>query len=186
MLHTAPLRAHPCHAFKAQLLLRLLPAVVSGSKTFTLLPPADVYRMRLRRYPLATFAPQGAPSGFGADVAAAGGAAAAGCDFEAGGGLTPMLHESQEEVLWSSVQPEDGWTAAAASSSSREDAGRSQCDPRDQEAAGGGGPRASSCGTTSSSGGGGWAGDLFADPRLPRPLRVTVRAGESIYLPAMW
>lgn len=34
--------------------------VVAGSKTFTLLPPADIFRMRLRQYASATYKPQGA------------------------------------------------------------------------------------------------------------------------------
>ncbi len=33
--------------------------VVAGSKTFTLLPPADIFRMRLRQYASATYKPQG-------------------------------------------------------------------------------------------------------------------------------
>lgn len=33
--------------------------VVAGSKTFTLLPPADIFRMRLRQYASATYVPQG-------------------------------------------------------------------------------------------------------------------------------
>lgn len=39
----------------------LLLQVVAGSKTFTLLPPADIFRMRLRQYASATYQPQGGP-----------------------------------------------------------------------------------------------------------------------------
>lgn len=139
-------------------------AVLAGSKTFTLLPPADAFRMRMKRYPQATYKPAAAAA------AARPGFASASSDSISDGveavlsgtvALEPVLDEPGEEVLWSSVVPAADAAALAA-------------------AAGGGG-------------GSGVPGaaplqgrDLFSDPSLPPPITVTVKAGEALYLPAMW
>lgn len=120
-------------------------AVVAGSKTFSLMPPGDAFRMRLRRYPQATYQPAAASA-----AAASGGLALA--DVLSGSlRLEPVLNEPAEEVLWSSVPPP---VEAAASASPALEAPA--------------------------------VGDLFSEPSLPPPLRVTVQAGEVLYLPAMW
>ncbi|GAB4816662.1 hypothetical protein N2152v2_003708 [Parachlorella kessleri] len=72
--------------------------VVSGTKTFLLLPPSDVFRMRLKRYPLATYASPAGPAG---ECSSSGSSSR--------GRLVPVLHSPPEHVVWSSVQPEDCW-----------------------------------------------------------------------------
>lgn len=95
-------------------------AVVTGEKTFTLLPPCDAYRMQLMHYPVAccTDTPHGlrvVPSGY--------------------------------EVLWSPI----------------EDLAITPCSSQHHH----------------------HFPDYF-DPVLPKPLRVTVKAGEILYLPSLW
>ncbi len=60
-------------------------AVVAGAKTFTLLPPCDVYRLAMRPYRSATYRPVADPDG--------------------GMHLRPALHDPPEHVAWSSVDP---------------------------------------------------------------------------------
>jgi hypothetical protein len=219
--------------------------VVAGSKTFVMLPPSDVFRMRLRKYPLATYAPQAGTAGR----------------------LAAVLHGLGEEVLWSSVQPEDCWDCENSRGSLGADAESTVATPSQPngrtkppgascgntcreagaarqrrsccctkgggiecggmleqpgerqggasgEPGGSGGDDGGDCGCSGGSSGndgsgsgcsrlsgpptqappseptttssGCWAGDLFASPDLPRPIRVTVRPGELLYLPAMW
>jgi jumonji domain-containing protein 7 len=133
--------------------------VVAGSKTFILMPPGDAFRMHLRRYPQATYQPVAA-----AAAAAAGGSSngEALADLLSGSlRLEPVLHTPAEEVLWSSVQPPAD-TAACGNSSAGPAAGVAAAAAEEAER------------------------DLFSDPSLPPPLRVTVQAGEVLYLPALW
>jgi jumonji domain-containing protein 7 len=140
-----------------------LGAVVAGSKTFSLMPPADLYRMRLRRYGLATYEPcsssgsRGEESGAGARTEQTTSSAVA---------LQPVLDPAGQQVLWSSVQPEADTPAAA--------------EPTTVAAA------ESAAAAATQEGAAEPAQNLFSDPSLPPPLRVTVRAGETLYLPAMW
>ena len=94
----------------------------------TLLPPSDVWRMKLRRYPVATFRPPGGA----AELERTPLAALPRLQLE------PVLHCPSERVLWSSVQPGAHGSIACAECAGLE------------------------------------------------PLRVTVAAGEVLYLPAMW
>jgi hypothetical protein len=57
-------------------------AVVAGTKVFTLLPPSDLYRMYLAKYPAARFTP-------GPD-----------------GRLVPVLKQPAEQVMWCPVEPQ--------------------------------------------------------------------------------
>lgn len=56
-------------------------AQIRGTKIFTLLPPCEVYRMHMRTYPAATYAPG------------------------AGGRLVPVLQQPQRMVAWCPVDP---------------------------------------------------------------------------------
>ncbi|KAL4423232.1 hypothetical protein ABPG77_000024 [Micractinium sp. CCAP 211/92] len=159
-------------------------AVVAGSKTFTLMPPAELYRMRLRQYSQAsmqrlcrrhpailaniarvrlaraTYKPVGgsAPAGSREAVEAVASGAAA---------LAPALHDPPERVLWSSVLPTPDM---------RQQQQQQQC-----RAAVEGGLHQPGKAPAAAP-----ARDLFADPSLPPPLVVTVKAGEALYLPAKW
>ncbi|KAL4434322.1 hypothetical protein ABPG75_000763 [Micractinium tetrahymenae] len=139
-------------------------AVVAGSKTFTLMPPADLYRMRLKQYSQATYRPVGVaapPDSREAVEAVASGAAP----------LAPVLHEPGEHVLWSSVLPAPDM--------------RAQQQQQQRRRAASGGSGGSGCGAmTAPAAAPGH--DLFSDPSLPPPLVVTVKAGEALYLPAKW
>ena len=97
-------------------------AVVTGEKTFTLLPPCDAYRMHLAQYPVAAYSntPQG---------------------------LQIVPSPDGEQVLWSPIED-------LASNNSSE--GYRQQHP------------------------------AYFDPLLPKPFRVTVKAGEVLYLPSLW
>ena len=97
-------------------------AVITGEKTFTLLPPSDVYRMHLAQYPVAT------------------------ChDTKFGLQLVPS--PAGEHVLWCPI--EDLATGTCSSEYEQQHI-------------------------------------AYFDPSLPRPLRVTVRTGEVLYLPSLW
>ncbi|PRW58748.1 jmjC domain-containing 7 isoform X1 [Chlorella sorokiniana] len=164
-------------------------AVVAGSKTFTLLPPADIYRMRLRQYASATYQPQG---GAAADQEAVVSGAVP---------LTPVLDPTGETVLWSSIPPAPDAKPAAAGAAAAATVAAGIApgsgpatgngvrfavpDPENSRAAGAASPSASEA---SSEGPGQqlWDPDLFNDPQLPPPIKVTVKAGEALYLPAMW
>lgn len=119
--------------------------------------------------------------------------------------LAPVLDPSGETVLWSSIPPAPDAKAAAAAAATAapasgpaagaggattgaaaangvrfaipdlEDssAGGSSGPPLDEEGSEGPGQRL-------------WDPDLFNDPQLPPPIKVTVKAGEALYLPAMW
>lgn len=215
--------------------------VVAGSKTFTLLPPADIFRMRLRQYASATYKPQG--EGAADQVGCSRfGRGHTSCNMFAAGAyksgaqlvqlsltwwlrphrtlcqpqmqeavvsgtvpLAPVLDPSGETVLWSSIPPAPDAKAAAAAATTAapasgpaagaggattgaaaangvrfaipdlEDssAGGSSASPLDEEGSEGPGQRL-------------WDPDLFNDPQLPPPIKVTVKAGEALYLPAMW
>ena len=97
-------------------------AVVTGEKTFTLLPPCDAYRMHLAEYPTATW-----------------------CDTPRGLEIVPG--PDGEQVLWSPIED-------LASHSSTEGYRRQH--------------------------------PAYFDPLLPKPFRVTVKAGEVLYLPSLW
>ena len=97
-------------------------AVVTGEKTFTLLPPCDACRMHLAKYPVATW-----------------------CDTPHGLKIVPV--PDGEQVLWSPIED-------LASNSSTE--GYRQQHP------------------------------AYFDPLSPKPFRVTVKAGEVLYLPSLW
>ncbi|KAI7840470.1 hypothetical protein COHA_005772 [Chlorella ohadii] len=145
-------------------------AVVAGSKTFTLLPPADIFRMRLRQYASATYKPQGSD-------AASQEAVVSGSVL-----LAPVLDPSGETVLWSSVPPApDAKAAAAAGTAANGAVGNGVRfaipDAEDNTA---------SVGCGEEQGQRLWDPDLFNDPQLPPPIKVTVKAGEALYLPAMW
>ena len=79
--------------------------IVSGSKTFRLLPPTESYRMALRRYPLATYRPAGSPAtnidGNSASLPTA---------------LEPVLEHPREEVLWSAITPQPSVSVGGVSS----------------------------------------------------------------------
>lgn len=127
-------------------------AVIAGSKTFTLLPPADIFRMALRQYPSATYRPAGTASTAAADDAVDAAVARGALP------LHPVPDASGDRVLWTSLPPGPDAAAAAARGEGAAPAGPA------------------------------WAPgmDLFNDPQLPPPIRVTVKAGEALYLPAMW
>lgn len=97
-------------------------AVISGSKTFTLLPPADVFRLAIAEYPVARYEAQGS------DLRC--------CTLE----LKPQSPE--QKVRWCPIDPNDT---------------RRRADY-----------------------------PLFFDPELPECVRVTVNAGEVLYLPSLW
>ena len=97
-------------------------AVVTGEKTFTLLPPCDAYRMHLAQYPVATC-----------------------CNTPQG--LRTVPSPDGEQVLWSPIED------LASNNSSEE--------YKQQHPA-------------------------YFDPLLPKPFRVTVKAGEVLYLPSLW
>ena len=97
-------------------------AVIAGKKTFTLLPPADAYRLAIQEYPVAQY------TATGQDLRS--------CELE----LTRK--EASESVRWSSIDPNDG-------------------DKLDEY-------------------------PLFHDTNLPKPIKVTVNAGEVLYLPSLW
>lgn len=80
--------------------------------------------------------------------------------------LTPVLHEPPERVLWSSVLPSPDMRAQHRKPQQQQQ--------QQQECRGAAAPAAAP------------PRDLFADPSLPPPLVVTVRAGEALYLPAKW
>ena len=103
-------------------------AVVAGAKAFTLLPPSDAWRMKLKNYPVATYQTSGGAAELEHTPLA----------HLPKLQLQPVLHSPPERVLWSSVQPDQHEGIACA-----------EC------------------------------------PGL-EPLRVTVSAGEVLYLPAMW
>lgn len=71
-------------------------AVVAGEKEFTLLPPADVWRLYLTQYPRARFTPSG-PEGV----------------------LQPVLERPQADVAWCPVEPYPKGTAAAQAAKDR-------------------------------------------------------------------
>lgn len=97
-------------------------AVITGEKTFTLLPPSDVYRMHLAHYPVATC-----------------------CDTAQGLQIIPS--PDCEPVLWSPI----------------EDLASRGCSDEYK-----------------------LQHSAYFDPLLPKPFRVTVRAGEILYLPSLW
>lgn len=144
--------------------------MVAGSKTFTLLPPAEVYRMRLRQYNTATYRPVGARAADADAMAVANGALP----------LRPQLDPAGETVLWSSVPPEPEQAAARAASAARAAARTAAGEAAD----GGGGEGAEEGAEEDEEEEEPF--DLFNDPQLPPPLKVTVKAGEALYLPAMW
>jgi peptidyl-lysine (3S)-dioxygenase / protease len=74
--------------------------VVSGTKVFTLLPPAEAYRMHLREYRVATFAPRERQAN------------AEGCRAEDAHEtpvrsmeLRPVLRQPEQRVQWCPVDP---------------------------------------------------------------------------------
>ena len=83
------------------------------------MPPADVYRMRLRRYCLATYQPfSSSGDGGGGGDTGRGKEGGAGPHTEqlpggAAVALQPVLDPAGQQVLWSSVQPEADTPAAA-------------------------------------------------------------------------
>ena len=97
-------------------------AVITGEKTFTLLPPCDVHRMHLAQYPLAS------------------------CQ-ETEEGLQLVPSDSDEHVLWSPI----------------EDLVNTSCSHMYKQQY-----------------------SAYFDAELPQPLRVTVKAGEVLYLPSLW
>lgn len=97
-------------------------AVVTGEKTFTLLPPCDAYRMHLAHYPTATC-----------------------CDTPQG--LQVIPSPDSEQVLWSPI----------------EDLASHDCSEEYKQQY-----------------------PAYFNPLLPKPFRVTVRAGEILYLPSLW
>ena len=97
-------------------------AVITGEKTFTLLPPCDAYRMHLAHYPLASC-----------------------CDTSEGLRVIPSL--DNEQVLWSPI----------------EDLAKAEHDHAYKQQY-----------------------PLYFDSSLPKPFRVTVKAGEVLYLPSLW
>ena len=97
-------------------------AVVTGEKTFTLLPPCDAYRMGLAQYPVATC-----------------------CSTPQGLQIVPSPDGKQ--VLWSPIED-------LASNSCSEGYRRQH--------------------------------PAYFDSLLPKPFRVTVKAGEVLYLPSLW
>ena len=164
-------------------------AVVAGSKTFSLLPPADAYRMALRTHPTAVYQPvatAAAAPGCSDDSSSGSSSSSSRCGvggepestFDgAGGGAAlqlRLLHPPQL-VRWSSVQPEHGTLEASTAALAGLLLQSQQPQPPQQ-------PRQPQRGP----GSGGEGPDLFSDPSLPPPLRVTVRAGEVLYLPALW
>eukprot|EP00887_Chlorella_sp_A99_P000675 scaffold5.g675.t1 len=168
-------------------------AVVAGSKTFTLLPPSDVWRVQLRRYPLATYRPVGPGCSCVCDSCTAGhSGSCGGCGCCGCSGcsapvarllalrLEPVLHEPHEEVLWSSIQPESLVASCGAGGDASSDAGSSSAGSGSDSA---GSSDADDADEGPASSGG---GRLLQWPGAPPPLRVTVRAGEVLYLPAMW
>lgn len=70
--------------------------MVRGNKTFRLLPPMDAYRMRLKRWRMATYQPED-PSDAQDDRPVSKLATLR---------LIPVLHEPLETILWSSVLPQ--------------------------------------------------------------------------------
>ncbi|KAI3438998.1 hypothetical protein D9Q98_001410 [Chlorella vulgaris] len=135
-------------------------AMVAGSKTFKLLPPSDMYRMRMKQYRLATYKPGGtcepanscepSPAGISREESLDTLTAVLSGSVP----LEPVVEQPAQHVLWSSVPPtpvnESGGAGALAA-----DAAGNAC-------------------------------DLFEDPSLPAPICVTVHAGETLYLPARW
>ncbi|KAL3150254.1 hypothetical protein ABBQ32_000107 [Trebouxia sp. C0010 RCD-2024] len=97
-------------------------AVVTGEKTFTLLPPCDAYRMHLAQYPIAMC-----------------------CDTPQGLQVVPS--SDSEQLLWSPI----------------EDLASHDCSEEYKQQY-----------------------SAYFDPLLPKPFRVTVRAGEVLYLPSLW
>lgn len=96
--------------------------------------------------------------------------------------LAPVLDPSGETVLWSSVPPApDAKAAAAAGTAANGAVGNgvrfAVPDAEDNTA---------SVGCGEEQGQRLWDPDLFNDPQLPPPIKVTVKAGEALYLPAMW
>ncbi len=104
--------------------------------------------------------------------------------------LAPVLDPSGETVLWSSVPPAPDAKAAAAAGT----AGAAAAAAAAGSAAGNGVRFAvpdaedstASVGCGEEEGQRLWDPDLFNDPQLPPPIKVTVKAGEALYLPAMW
>lgn len=102
--------------------------------------------------------------------------------------LAPVLDPSGETVLWSSVPPAPDAKAAAAAATAAAAAAA-------VNGAAGNGVRfavpdledsTASVGSGKEQGQQLWDPDLFNDPQLPPPIKVTVKAGEALYLPAMW
>lgn len=112
--------------------------VVTGEKVFELRPPADVWGMRLRRFPVAMYA-------CGADGSVEG--AGVGGEWE-DRRLRPCMHDPEESIVWPDLAP-----------------CRLESSPADEPSEGGTGTHI---------------------PHFPPPLRVTVHAGEVLYLPAHW
>lgn len=94
--------------------------------------------------------------------------------------LVPVPSPSGETVLWSSIPPAPDAKAAAAARAHAAAAA----------AAGVPAPEDSSAGAAAAAeegeGRGLFEQELFSDPQLPPPIKVTVKAGEALYLPAMW
>lgn len=148
-------------------------AMVSGHKTFRLLPPSDSYRMALRRYPLAVYCPtvlqseEGTVDPAGIDDIIAG-TAGMGLEGVKKVELTPRLAEPHQEVLWSSITPRSLKPAGGNGTESSIDEGIERALQGGDEEAGNVPP------------------SLFDDPQLPAPLEVTIGPGEMLYLPACW
>jgi hypothetical protein len=175
--------------------------VVTGKKTFRLLPPTDSYRMALRRWPMAAFRPKlGNPSPQQEEQQPPCWRSNSSCpcrdgvdqedgkNFELPRALEPVLCEPPASVLWSSITPR------SLHSASHRDAVQYVEEKGEKEG------ETVECGRCSSSreerrhpalaaqqdgGNGGEDGMLDADD-LPAPLEVTVSAGEVLYLPCEW
>ena len=78
--------------------------VVRGTKTFRLLPPSDVWRLNMRWYDAAVYAPAPAPCG-GVDGGGGG--------KEEEAELRPQLESPARRVLWSDVEPRSTGEAEA-------------------------------------------------------------------------
>ena len=97
--------------------------VITGAKVFTLLPPADMYRLAIQEYPVAQY------------VAADDNLFSCPLDLR--------IKEPAESVRWSPVNP------------------NAELNQEGEH-------------------------PLFSDRTLPGPLKVTVQAGEVLYLPSLW
>lgn len=133
-------------------------AVLSGEKTFTLLPPAEVYRLQFGRYAVARWEPISEDRHL---------------EF------IPRLAEPYEEISWSPVRTAErrgavGPTTTAASAASAmgdgtplesaSDLTHSDHDLLDRKR----------------------RHPLFYDDKLPKAITVRVRKGEMLYLPSLW